>query len=136
GVIAGRYEQERRGAACLLKRAHDRPSRSQDDIRRERDQLRSVSAKAIEIAGAPPVFDPYVAADGPAQLGQPLRERRDAFQSSLISLDRAHQHADAPHALALLRTRRDRPRGCRAAEKRDELAPFQWPMSPVLPAGR
>jgi hypothetical protein len=70
-------------AACLLKRAHDRPSRSQDDIRRERDQLRSVSAKAIEIAGAPPVFDPYVAADGPAQLGQPLRERRDAFQSSL-----------------------------------------------------
>src|SRR5262249_23517576 len=44
-----------------------RPSRSQDDIRRERDQLRSVSAKAIEIAGAPAVFDPHVAADGPAE---------------------------------------------------------------------
>src|SRR5207253_1357510 len=55
-------------------------------------------------------------------LGQPLRERRNVFQSSLISLDRAHQHANAPHPLRLLlRTCRERP--CRrAAEQRDELA--------------
>jgi hypothetical protein len=33
------------------------------------------------------------------------------------------EHADAPHPLALLRTRGERPRGRRAAEKRDELAP-------------
>jgi hypothetical protein len=33
-----------------------------------------------------------------------------------------HEHADAPHPLALLRARRERPRGCRAAEKRDEIA--------------
>ena len=118
--------------ANSTKRAHDRPSRSQDDIRRERDQLRSVSAKAIEIAGAPAVFDPHVAAEGPAQLGQPLRERRDAFQSSLIALDRAHQHADPAHALALLRPRRERPRGS-AAEERDELAPFHCSIAPVLP---
>ena len=32
------------------------------------------------------------------------------------------QHADAPHALALLRARRERPRRRRAAEQRDELA--------------
>src|SRR5215468_10129897 len=37
----------------------------------------------------------------------------------------AHQHADAPHLLGLLRSRRQRPRCCRAAEQRDELAPFQ-----------
>ena len=73
------HEHDRHGAACLLKRAHDRPGGSQDDIRRERDQFRSVSAKAIEIAGAPAVFDPHVAADDPAQFGQPLRERRDVF---------------------------------------------------------
>ena len=35
-----------------------------------------------------------------------------------------HEHADAPHPLALLRPRRDRPRRRRAAEQRDELAPF------------
>src|SRR5262249_26088514 len=34
----------------------------------------------------------------------------------------AHQHADAPHALGLLRPRHDRPGG-RAAEERDERAP-------------
>jgi hypothetical protein len=33
-----------------------------------------------------------------------------------------HQHADAPHPLVLLRPRRERPRGCRAAEQRNELA--------------
>jgi hypothetical protein len=32
-----------------------------------------------------------------------------------------HEHADAPHPLALLRTGRERPRD-RTAEQRDELA--------------
>ena len=36
---------------------------------------------------------------------------------------RHDEHADAPHPLGLLRTRRERPRRRRAAEKRDELAP-------------
>jgi hypothetical protein len=34
-------------------------------------------------------------------------------------------NADAPNPLALLRPRRERPRSRRAAEERDELAPFQ-----------
>jgi hypothetical protein len=38
-----------------------------------------------------------------------------------------HEHADAPHPLALLRPRREGPRGRRAAEQRNELAPFQCP---------
>jgi hypothetical protein len=33
-----------------------------------------------------------------------------------------HQHPNAPHALALLRARRERPRGRRAAQQRDEIA--------------
>jgi hypothetical protein len=39
-----------------------------------------------------------------------------------IILGCRHQHADAPHALALLRARRERPRSRRAAEQRDERA--------------
>jgi hypothetical protein len=35
----------------------------------------------------------------------------------------SHQHADAPHALALLRPRHERP-PCRTTEQRDELAPL------------
>src|SRR5262249_13220822 len=35
---------------------------------------------------------------------------------------RSHQQPDPPHALALLRARRERPRRSRAANERDELA--------------
>src|SRR5262249_12565053 len=38
--------------------------------------------------------------------------------------------------ILLLRVRRERPRGRRAAEQRDELAPFHCPMPPVLPTER
>src|SRR5262249_50947836 len=48
-------------------------------------------------------------------------ERSDASLSFRIGRSRAHEHA-APHLLALLRARRERPRGRRAAEQRDELA--------------
>src|SRR5262249_56964792 len=40
-----------------------------------------------------------------------------------IALRVGHQNPDAPYALALLRARRERPGGSRAAEQRDELAP-------------
>jgi hypothetical protein len=39
-------------------------------------------------------------------------------------LRRRHKHADASDLRRLLRPRRERPRGCRAAEQRDELAPL------------
>src|SRR5262249_60258007 len=86
----------------IVKSAHDRPGRSQNDIRRKRDQLRSVSAKAIKIACAPTVFDPRVTADGPAPSLQPLRERRDHGQCIQIVRAGPHEDADAPHALSLL----------------------------------
>jgi len=37
---------------------------------------------------------------------------------------------------SLLRARRERPCDSRAAEKRDEVAPFHCPISPVLPTER
>src|SRR2546427_9934580 len=52
-----------------------------------------------------------------------LQERSDASLSFHIGCIRAHEHADAPHPLVLLRARRQRPRS-RAAEKRDERAPL------------
>jgi hypothetical protein len=47
----------------------------------------------------------------------------DACPSDCVVCCEIHQHADAPHPLRLLRSRCDRP-GRRAAEQRDELAPF------------
>ena len=57
---------------------------------------------------------------------QSLQERREAGLRFRIVRGDAHQHADAPHPLALLRTRRERPRRRRAAEQRDELAPSSF----------
>jgi hypothetical protein len=42
------------------------------------------------------------------------------------------QECDAPHALALLRVRRERPRRSRASNQGDELAPFQLIESEIL----
>ena len=63
---------------------------------------------ALGIAGAPANIDPHVAAIGPAQFLQALQECCEARLSFLIVRGHAHEHADAPHALALLRACRQR----------------------------
>src|SRR5262249_52904855 len=89
------------------------------------------------ISAAPTVLDLKVAADCPAQQLHRLPKRVDACLSFHIARGvGAEEHADAPHALALLRTRRERPRSC-ATEQRDELAPshaghrVSSPLSPL-----
>ena len=67
----------------------------------------------------------HIAADGPIQLLQRLQERRETCLKFRIVRSYGHEHPDAPHAVALLRTRRERPRR-RAAEQRDELAPLSF----------
>ena len=79
---------------------------------------------------APADVDPYVATVGPAQLLQPLQKRCEADLALRIVRGRIHEHADAPHPLALLRARRERPCGRRAAEQRDELAPLHHSITP------
>src|SRR6516162_5057410 len=77
----------------------------------------------IDLTAAPPKVHPQVAAFGPAQVRKRLRERREANLIQGIGFFARHEHADAPHAVALLRARRERP--CRrAAEPSDEVAPF------------
>jgi hypothetical protein len=95
----------------------------QYDVGAEDNQFRRVFANALGIARAPADVDANVATVGPAQLRQRLCERQYAPLRCRIIRRETHEQADAPHALALLRTRRERPRGRRAAEQRDEGAP-------------
>jgi hypothetical protein len=74
------------------------------------------------ISCGPAGVDPHVAADAPAQRLQPWQERPDAGLIFLIVRGCGQEHTDAPHAVALLRPRRHRPRR-RASETRDELSP-------------
>ena len=54
---------------------------------------------------APAGVDPHVAVVAPAQLLQGLPERRDGGLTFWIVSGPIHEHADAPHALRLLRPR-------------------------------
>ena len=110
--IGGLGEHDRHGAGGPSQWSHGRAARRQNDVRRERDQFGRVSAICGRHRPAGPTgIDLHVAADGPAQLLQPLQERP---RCGPVLQDRprlrAYEYADAPHPLRLLRARRQRPR--------------------------
>ena len=62
-------------------------------------------AVVFGIACGKPIINPHIVAVGPTQLLQPLLECREAYIVVLIVPGQARKHADAAHALSLLRTR-------------------------------
>jgi hypothetical protein len=87
------------------------------------DQLLRERSYPIDVTAAPPKVHPHVAAVGPTQARKRLRERRVATLPLRIVFVVRHEHADAPHPLALLRPRRERPRHRAAADSSDEFTP-------------
>jgi hypothetical protein len=81
------------------------------------------SAALLRAAEAPTGGDPDVATLGPIQLLQRLQERGDTGLRFRIVRRLAHKHPDAPHAVALLRANRQRPRR-RTPEPRNECPAF------------
>ncbi len=94
---------------------------SQNDVRRKRHQFRRMPANFGSIGCGPVNVDPHISADAPAQLRQLLQECPDAGLHFWIVRSCGQEHADAAHALALLRTRGER-QGHRAAKAGDERA--------------
>src|SRR6516225_3786878 len=83
-----------------------------------------VSARIVHIAPRPAIVELDVLPGSSSQLLQSLQESRIADLRLRIVRDVEHEETDAAHALGLLRPRRQRPSGRRAAEKGDELAPL------------
>src|SRR6516225_2117515 len=94
----------------------------QNDVGLQADQLPRKRSYPIDVIAAPPKVHPHVAAIAITQVRKRLGERGEAKLPLRIGLVERHEHADAPHAVALLRPCRERPCRC-AAEDRDELAP-------------
>src|SRR5262249_53888999 len=80
------------------------------------------------------IIDLNVMAGHPSDRLESLTQRLKIKLCIRIVLSYAQQHADAPHALALLRARRERP-SRRAAEPRDEVAAFQMIVHSVPTSG-
>src|SRR5262249_10570563 len=104
-------------------------------VGRERHQFCCVSPHAAGVAPTKACLDLDVATVCPSQLFQALLQRCQSGLSFLI-VGRAHQQPDPPHALALLRARRERPRSHRAAEQRYELAALDPRAHSMTSSGR
>src|SRR5262249_33753543 len=120
--IGDLHEYHRDGARRLQHWACRRTPDGQNDVGVERHQFGGIFADALGITGAPSDVDVRVASLGPAQLGQSLQECGEARLRRRIVGRKIYQYADAPCPFGLLRPRRKRPRGRRAADERDELA--------------
>jgi hypothetical protein len=92
--------------------------------RPECDQFRCVSANAVDVASAPAVIEPYVAAFDPPQFAQALQECRDTGPPVRVVGGLGHKNANAPNLIRLLRPHPERPSCRRTAKQRDELAPL------------
>src|SRR5262249_25155002 len=105
-----------------------------NDLRVKCDQFRDVFANAVGVTSAPADVDSKIASVAPPQLLQYLHECDGPGHSFRVVGRQSAEHANAPNALRLLRPRREQ-RGQRRercpTKQRDELAPFQWLMSPL-----
>src|SRR6516165_8951829 len=119
--IADLDKDDRYGARHLLQRLQRLRGHGQDDVRFQPDKLDRIGPYAFGLGTAPAIVDAYVAALCPTQFFKCLPERRHIGLRIRIVLGKGRQYAHAPHPLALLRSRRERPRR-RRAEQRDERA--------------
>src|SRR5262249_125355 len=99
-----------------------RAAHRHNEFRRERHQFCRLATIAPSIASAPAVVDLQVAPDDPPPFPESLQECRVAGLGLGIVSAQPDEHTDAPHLLAALRARRERPGGGGGAEQRDECA--------------
>src|SRR5262249_54847125 len=92
-----------------------------DQIELHLDELACEIADALGVTRAPAVLDVDVAPTAPAKLLQRCGERGYERLPGRIALGNAHEHTDAPNALALGACRK-RPADRRAAENGHEFA--------------
>jgi hypothetical protein len=78
----------------------------------------SPALQRVSIRRLPPTAQPNCC--------KPWGERQEPGLSFRIVCGEGHQHPDAPDPLALLPSCGERPRRCRAAEQRDEIATLHY----------
>src|SRR6516164_339973 len=95
----------------------------ENDIDFQSNELGCELGEAFAASLRPAIFDRDGATFDPTEFAQSLHKG-----SGPLALRRCSPRAEQSdgRGLRLLRTRRDRPRGCRPAEQRDELAPFHY----------
>src|SRR5262249_10685079 len=123
GIVDRRHYD--RNGTCRLPQRPDHRSRLTDyHFGRQRHQFCCMGSYAGGVGTTKTYLDLDVAAVCPSQFLKSLFKRRHS-RLSIPIVGYTHQQSDPPYALGLLRARRERPRGCHAAEQRDEPSPPQ-----------
>src|SRR5712691_3900479 len=117
------HEHDRDAAALALQGGNDRRRLCDDHVGLQGEELFRQRLKPARLSVAEAIVDEDVAALPPSTPFEPLPESGEPRLQVRIVLLAAQQHANAPHWVALLRVRRERPRP-RATEKRYELPPL------------
>src|SRR5262249_3660965 len=121
--VGDREEHDRYGE-CRLQEAFGRRGGMGDQhIGPQADQLFRKCLNSVCIGIPPTIINSNIAAILPAALLKASLKWGDAPPDVGIGFGDRHQYANPADPLRLLRPRRERPRGCRAADQRDELAP-------------
>jgi hypothetical protein len=101
----------------------------ENDIDLEPDQFGGDLGEALAASLCPANLDRDIATVDPTKFAQPLNE-----SGKQLAAARRRGRAQEPNGRQLahlLRARHERPRGSRAAEQRDELAPLHVWMAPA-----
>jgi hypothetical protein len=115
--IGNRRENDGDGARLLQQRSRGGCDSRKNEIGLQRDEFLREPLSRLRVLGRRPAsVEPDVAVLRPPELLKFLPECREERRSFQVVLGIAHQHADAPHPLGLLRARRERP-CCRATER-------------------
>jgi hypothetical protein len=119
GRVGYQREYHRDASGMLTYRGQPRRALRDDDVWISADECSGFRGHSLVVASTQPSVDGKVAAFRPSQLvqlGSECRQQRTHFRFA----EACHNTHEALPVL-LLRPRRERPRGHRAAEKRDEL---------------
>src|SRR6516164_10008685 len=118
----GDVREHNRDRACSPPHRRHLRGASHEHLGPERKHLRYVTLEKYRVDAAKPAQrDTQITPFLPAERAEPLHQGGGIRMPHGV-IWRSHQHAEAAHPVALLRTRRERPSGCRAAEQRDQLA--------------
>src|SRR5215471_2806107 len=111
------------GASFLQQHRRSWCGMRKNEVRMQRDEFFRESLPFFRVVGwCPARIDRDFLALYPPELLEFLPESRDVCLCFPVALRIAHQRSYPPHPVSLLRARRERPRGRRAAQQRDELA--------------
>src|SRR5262249_25000612 len=109
-----------RDGARELHQYRDHPTAGGDDVRVRGHQACCVRPHARHIVGGPTLVELNIAAFGPSELCDLLPQRASTNFIFGIALSIRHDNPHAPHSACVLCPSRERPRGSRTAEQRDE----------------